>query len=115
MVNNLIKSLRNISKVEFNARISNSLNGNVLGDHGRMRRVLFNVLQNAAFEARAGSVIEVILNTKPLAIDETDQVRVDILDFSMLLVCIINYEHHAQAPRTQLADLNMNQVFAEES
>ena len=64
-----------------------------------MCRVLFSILQNAAFEARAGSVIDIALHTKPLAIDESDQDRIasniDILDFSMLIVCSVNYEHHA--------------------
>ena len=84
-----------------------------------MRRVLFSILQNAAFEARAGSVIDIALRTKPLAIDEIDQERntsnIDILDFSMLIVCTVNYEYHAQAPRIQLEDLNMERLFAEES
>ena len=114
MVKNLIKTFNEftiLNRVEFNVSISSQLNGNLLCDHERMCRVLLSILENAAFEARAGSVIEIALQKKPLSIKEIDQERnasnIDILDFSMLIVCSVNYEHHAQAPRIELADLNM--------
>ncbi len=102
MVNYVIKTLKQVTQlngVRFNVRISKQLHAKVLGDHERMRRVLFSVLQNVAFESRAGSVVEIDLQTKPLAIDVIDQTQnsqvIDILDYSMLIVCSVSYEHHA--------------------
>ena len=102
IVKNVIKTLKKgtlLYGVKFTVRISNKLDAKVLGDHGRMHRVLFNILQNAAFEARAGSIIDIKLQTKPLAVDERYQESADsninILDFSMLIMCSVGYEHHA--------------------
>ncbi len=102
IVKNVIRTLRKgtlLYGVKFTVQISNKLNANVKGDHGRMHRVLFSILQNAAFEARAGSTIDIKLQTKPLALDERQQEKVDsavdILDFTMLIMCSVCYEHHA--------------------
>ena len=64
MVKDVIKTLKKVTLfngVKFTVGTSSQLNANVLGDQGRMHRVLFSILQNAVFEARAGSIIDIKL------------------------------------------------------
>ena len=73
---------------------------------------------NAAHEARVGSVIYIDMLTKPLSVNEIDPdpltaKNIDILDFSLLLVCKVNFEHN-HAYKTELKDLDLQHVFSAE-
>ena len=60
--------------------------------------MLLSTLQNAADEAKAGSVINIDISVKPLADgdlkkDHKIASNIDIFDFSQMLSCSVSYEH----------------------
>ena len=73
------------------------------------------MLENAADDARSGSVINVDVSVKPLAEEDIKEdlmkaSNINIADFSMILVCKVNYEHDFDV-KTELKDLSLESVF----
>ena len=82
--------------------------------------MLLSVFQIAAHEARNGSKINVDISTKPLSEAEVFDsghltgANINILDFSMMLVCSITFLHNQTHKLTLGADLTLEKVFSEE-
>ena len=87
-----------------------------MGDQERMSQVFLSTLQNAVFDARAGSMIEIEFASKALSMDELmshpNFSSIDILDYSMSLECTITYEYHCQAATERLEDLDMQMLLS---
>ena len=82
--------------------------------------MLLSIFQIAAHEARTGSKINVEISTKPLSEAEVSDsghmtgANINILDFSMMLVCSISFLHNQTHKLTLGADLTLEKVFSEE-
>ena len=89
-------------------------------DIGRIKQVILSLLENASSEARTDSVIDIKLQTKPLEIKHDIQGdklarNIDVLDFSLLLVCSVKFDHSENLhSTTNLDELNLEKVFKDE-
>ena len=75
-------------------------------------QVILSVLQNAAIEARTGSVINVQISTEPLSDNQICDPglmiaeNINLLDFSMMLVCTVEFKHN-QGYKQKLEELTL--------